>query len=63
MPIYATIFLIMTLSSIGPPGLNGFIGEFMILQGTFQVPELRVWRSWPPAASLGAAYMRGSSSG
>jgi hypothetical protein len=35
MPVYATVFLIMTLSSIGMPGLNGFIGEFFILQGTF----------------------------
>jgi NADH-quinone oxidoreductase subunit M len=35
MPVYATCFLIMTLSSIGLPGLNGFVGEFLILQGTF----------------------------
>ncbi|MCK5010239.1 MAG: NADH-quinone oxidoreductase subunit M, partial [Deltaproteobacteria bacterium] len=35
MPIYATFFLIITLSSIGLPGLNGFIGEFLILLGTF----------------------------
>lgn len=36
MPVYATIFLLITLSSIGLPGLNGFVGEFMILLGTFQ---------------------------
>ena len=35
MPIFATIFLIVTLSSIGLPGLNGFVGEFMILLGSF----------------------------
>jgi NADH-quinone oxidoreductase subunit M len=35
MPIYATFFLIVTLSSIGLPGLNGFVGEFLILLGTF----------------------------
>jgi len=35
MPAFATIFLIVTLSSIGLPGLNGFVGEFLILQGTF----------------------------
>lgn len=58
MPVYATIFLIMTLSSIGMPVLNGFIGEFYILQGTFAAPGL-----WPYAALavigivLGAAYM------
>jgi|UniRef100_A0A7C5AKK8 NADH-quinone oxidoreductase subunit M len=40
MPIYATIFMIVTLSSIGLPGLNGFVGEFLILLGTFQVNKL-----------------------
>jgi NADH-quinone oxidoreductase subunit M len=36
MPVYATIFMIATLSSIGLPGLNGFVGEFLILAGTFR---------------------------
>ena len=36
MPIFATFFLIVTLSSIGLPGLNGFVGEFLILLGTFK---------------------------
>jgi NADH-quinone oxidoreductase subunit M len=36
MPIYAAIFMIVTLSSIGLPGLNGFVGEFLILLGTFK---------------------------
>ena len=36
MPIYATLFMIVTLSSIGLPGLNGFVGEFLILLGTFR---------------------------
>ncbi len=35
MPIYASITLIVTLSSIGLPGLNGFVGEFTILLGAF----------------------------
>jgi len=35
MPILTTFFMIMTLSSIGLPGLNGFIGEYLILLGTF----------------------------
>ena len=35
VPWFATIFLIVTLSSIGLPGTNGFIGEFLILSGTF----------------------------
>ncbi len=35
MPVYATLFMIIALSSIGLPGLNGFVGEFLILLGTF----------------------------
>jgi NADH-quinone oxidoreductase subunit M len=40
MPIYAAIFMVVTLSSIGLPGLNGFVGEFLILLGTFKVNKL-----------------------
>ena len=36
MPLYAVLFVIAMLSSVGLPGLNGFIGEFLILAGTFQ---------------------------
>ncbi|MCB1059468.1 MAG: NADH-quinone oxidoreductase subunit M [Calditrichaeota bacterium] len=35
MPVYATLFLIIALSSIGLPTTNGFVGEFLILLGTF----------------------------
>ena len=35
VPVFSTIFLIVTLSSIGLPGLNGFVGEFLILLGSF----------------------------
>lgn len=35
MPVFSTIFMIVTLSSIGLPGLNGFVGEFLILLGSF----------------------------
>lgn len=56
MPIYATLFAIIMLASMGLPGLNGFIGEFLILIGVFQV---RWW--WGAFAVtgiiLGAAYM------
>ncbi len=37
MPLFAVFFMIFTLSSIGLPGLNGFIGEFLVLVGTFKV--------------------------
>jgi NADH-quinone oxidoreductase subunit M len=36
MPVYAVCFVIAMLSSVGLPGLNGFIGEFLILSGSFQ---------------------------
>jgi NADH-quinone oxidoreductase subunit M len=40
MPIYATFFLFITLSSVGLPLLNGFIGEFLILSGAFNAKAL-----------------------
>ncbi|NOY89167.1 MAG: hypothetical protein GXO93_07250, partial [FCB group bacterium] len=36
MPVYAAIFMIVTLSSIGLPLTNGFVGEFLILLGVFK---------------------------
>ncbi len=42
MPIFATIFMIVTFSSVGLPGTNGFVGEFLILIGAFE-SELRWW--------------------
>jgi NADH-quinone oxidoreductase subunit M len=35
MPVYAVLFVIATLASVGLPGTNGFIGEFMVITGTF----------------------------
>ncbi len=40
MPFYSVVFLIVTFSSIGLPGTNGFIGEFLILLGTFKTRPL-----------------------
>ena len=34
MPIYAAVFVIITMASIGVPGTNGFVGEFMVIMGT-----------------------------
>jgi len=45
MPIYTTIFVIVTMSSIGLPGTNGFVGEFMILSGTFVSENLGGYQS------------------
>ncbi len=39
MPVFATMFMIVTMSSIGLPTLNGFIGEFTILMGAFTIPS------------------------
>ncbi len=36
MPVFATIFMIITFSSIGLPGTNGFVGEFLALMGAFE---------------------------
>ncbi len=56
MPVYATFTLIIFLASMGLPLLNGFIGEFMILQGAFAAN--RVWAYWAVSGVvLGAAYL------
>src|SRR5213594_641157 len=56
MPVYAAVFLIMTMSSIGLPALKGFIGEFLILQGVFVASK--VWAAFAASGVvLGAAYM------
>src|SRR6187401_2753378 len=56
MPVYAAVFLVMTMSSIGLPALNGFIGEFLILQGVFVASKL--WAAFAASGVvLGAAYM------
>ena len=56
MPIYATLFAIIMFSSMGLPGLNGFIGEFLILIGAFQVGWW--WGAFAVTGIvLGAAYM------
>jgi NADH-quinone oxidoreductase subunit M len=56
MPLFAVVFMIVTLSSIALPGTNGFVGEFLILLGT--------WKASPVLATIaafgvifGAVYM------
>ncbi|MBI4746493.1 MAG: NADH-quinone oxidoreductase subunit M [Deltaproteobacteria bacterium] len=55
MPVYAVLFAVATFSSIGLPGLNGFIGEFLVLLGAFKVSYI-----WAIIAAsgivIGAAY-------
>ena len=56
MPVYAAFFMFIALSSIGLPGLNGFIGEFLILLGAFK--EIPVYAVVATAGIiLAAVYM------
>jgi NADH-quinone oxidoreductase subunit M len=56
MPAYALVFMLFMLASVGLPGTGGFVGEFLVLLGAFQV------NTWVAALAalgviLGAAYM------
>jgi NADH-quinone oxidoreductase subunit M len=42
-PKFAVFFAIAMLSSVGLPGLNGFIGEYLTLMGAFKSPVLHSW--------------------
>ncbi|MFQ5773216.1 MAG: NADH-quinone oxidoreductase subunit M [Kiloniellaceae bacterium] len=56
MPAYALAFMIFMLASVGLPGTSGFVGEFLVLVGAFQVST---WVALLAASGmvLGAAYM------
>jgi NADH-quinone oxidoreductase subunit M len=56
MPIYATVFMLFMLASVGLPGTSGFVGEILVLIGVFQI------NSWVALLAstgmvLGVAYM------
>jgi NADH-quinone oxidoreductase subunit M len=56
MPVYAAVFMLFTLASVGLPATSGFIGEFLVMTGLFMV------NTWVAALTctgiiLGAAYM------
>jgi NADH-quinone oxidoreductase subunit M len=62
MPVYATLFVIATLASVGLPGTNGFVGEFMVITGTFVSNMLGHFNGVQAAGAafgviLGAIYM------
>ena len=56
LPVYASVFLVVMLSSVGLPGTNGFVGEFLVLLGAFRTNP---W--WAAIAAVGvilsAVYM------
>jgi len=56
VPIYTAVFILVTLSSIGLPGLNGFVGEFLILAGSWKVQPVAVVFAGC-GIILGALYM------
>ena len=56
MPLFTVAFLIITLSSVALPGTNGFIGEFLILLGTWKVSKL-VAALAGTGVIFGAVYM------
>ncbi len=63
MPIYTVLFVIVTMSSIGLPGTNGFVGEFLVLTGAF-LDGFGTWKStgnlwsfsYAATASLGLIF-------
>jgi len=56
MPKYAVVFMVFTLGALGLPGTSGFVGEFLILMGTFKKSFL-VATIASLGVILGAAYM------
>lgn len=56
MPRYALVFMVFTLASVGLPGTSGFVGEFLVLLGTFRA---NTWVALLATTGvvLGAAYM------
>ena len=56
MPLYAAVFMLFSLASVGLPGTSGFVGEILVIVGVFQI------NSWvallaATGAFLGVAYM------
>jgi len=62
MPVYAALFVVATLASVGLPGTNGFIGEFMVITGAFASNKLGRFNGVQAVGGaigviLGAVYM------
>jgi NADH-quinone oxidoreductase subunit M len=65
MPIYAALFVIVTFASVGVPGTNGFVGEFLVITGTFASERLTVFSGIQTVGAaagviLAAVYMLGA---
>lgn len=62
MPVYTALFVVATMASIGVPGTNGFVGEFMVITGTFVSTKLGHFNGIQAVGAafgviLGAIYM------
>ena len=56
MPLYAVFFMVFTMASVGLPGTSGFVGEFLVLAGTYKVSTTAAFLA-ATGVILGAAYM------
>ena len=56
LPVYAAFFMVFTLSSVGLPGTNGFVGEFLIILGGFSASKA-LGALAATGIIIGAAYM------
>jgi NADH-quinone oxidoreductase subunit M len=64
MPIYAALFVIVTFASVGVPGTNGFVGEFMVISSIFASERLKAFSGIQTVGAaagviLAAVYMLG----
>ncbi len=64
MPLYAALFVIVTFASVGVPGTNGFVGEFLVITGAFVSKRLGVFSGIQTVGAaagviLAAVYMLG----
>ena len=62
MPVYAALFVVFTMASIGVPGTNGFVGEYMVIMSTIVSQSLGRWATSQAAVAaagviLAAVYM------
>jgi NADH-quinone oxidoreductase subunit M len=56
MPVYAAVFMVFTMASVGLPGTSGFVGEFLVLIGAWQAKAAVAFLA-ATGVVLGAAYM------
>lgn len=56
MPMFAFVFMVFTMASVGLPGTSGFVGEMLVIVGTYQVNQLYAALA-ATGLVLGAAYM------